>query len=289
VRRTALESLIESKAPEARQVCEQLLNVRFLNTTAARGLAGYDDPSLGEKLAKSFNNFHPGERSDLMATLASRPVFATAMLKEMAAGRISREELSAFHARQIRSFKQEALTRQLSLVWGEIRDSEPEKRERIAKLKVELSPEVLRKADQGQGRLLFNTACAACHRLHGHGGEAGPDLTGGGRDNLDYLLENLVDPSGVVSADFKMTVANLKDGRVLNGIVASQNDRTLTLKTMNGGVTVEKSDVTDVQNSNLSLMPEGLLDPLSSTQIRDLIAYLINPAQVPLPGEAGAK
>jgi putative membrane-bound dehydrogenase-like protein len=289
VRRTALQSLIESKAPEARQVCEQLLNVRFLNTTAARGLSSFDDPGLGEKLAKSFRNFHPSERSDLMATLVSRPVFAAAMLKEMAAGRIGREELSAFHARQIRSFKQEALGRQLALVWGEIRDSEPEKRAKIAKLKAELSPEVLRSADQGQGRLLFNTACAACHRLHGHGADAGPDLTGSGRDNLDYLLENIVDPSGVVSADFKMTVANLKDGRVLNGIVSSQNERTLTLKTMNGVVTVEKSDVLDVQNSNLSLMPEGLLDPLSSTQVRDLFAYLMNPAQVPLPAAAGAK
>ncbi|HKX63078.1 MAG TPA: PVC-type heme-binding CxxCH protein, partial [Verrucomicrobiae bacterium] len=128
VRRTALRSLIDSKAPEAREVCEQLLNVRFLNTTAARGLAGYDDPGLGEKLAKSFRNFHPSERSDVMATLVSRPVFASAMLKEMAAGRIAREELSAFHARQIRSFNQEALARQLAAVWGEIRESAPEKR-----------------------------------------------------------------------------------------------------------------------------------------------------------------
>ena len=285
VRRTALRSLIESKAPETREVCERLLNVRFLNTTAARGLASYDDPDLGEKLAGNFRNFHPSERSDLMATLVSRPVFAAAMLKEMADGRISRDELSAFHARQIRSFNQEALSRQLASVWGEIRDSEPAKRQRMAKLKAELSPEVLRQADLGQGRVLFNTACAACHRLHGHGGDAGPDLTGGGRDNLDYLLENLVDPSGVVSADFKMTVANLKDGRVMNGIVAAQNERTLSLKTMNGVVTFEKSEMAGLQASNLSLMPEGLLDPLSSTQIRDLIAYLMNPAQVSLPGE----
>jgi putative heme-binding domain-containing protein len=264
-------------------VCEQLLNVRFLNTTAARGLAGYDDPGLGEKLAKSYGNFHPSERSDVMATLVSRPVFASAMLKEMAAGRIAREELSAFHARQIRSFNQEVLARQLAAVWGEIRDSAPEKRERMTKLRTELNPEVLGKADAGRGRVLFNTACAACHRLHGHGGDAGPDLTGGGRDNLDYLLENLVDPSGVVSADFKMTVAGLKDGRVLNGIVTEQNSRTLTLKTMNGMVTVEKAEVNELQASNLSLMPEGLLDPLSLEQTRDLVAYLMNPAQVPLP------
>ena len=41
---------------------------------------------------------------------------------------------------------------------------------------------------------MFNKACASCHTLYGHGGEIGPDLTGSGRDNLDYLLENIVDP-----------------------------------------------------------------------------------------------
>jgi len=48
-------------------------------------------------------------------------------------------------------------------------------------------------------------ACAACHTLYGEGGKVGPDLTGGGRDNLDYLLENIVDPSAVVTADFRMS------------------------------------------------------------------------------------
>jgi len=52
---------------------------------------------------------------------------------------------------------------------------------------------------------------------------------------------------------------------------------------MNGMVTVEKAEVSELQASNLSLMPEGLLDPLSLEQTRDLVAYLMNPAQVPLP------
>ncbi|MEO8428844.1 MAG: c-type cytochrome, partial [Verrucomicrobiota bacterium] len=141
----------------------------------------------------------------------------------------------------------------------------------------------LSQADKSQGRVVFNTACAACHTLYGDGGKVGPDLTGAGRDNLDYLLENTIDPSAVVTADFRMSVVNLKDGRVLNGLIAAKTDRTLTLKTMTETLTFERGEIQSVQESSLSLMPEGLLEALAPEQARDLIAYLMHKSQVPLP------
>src|SRR5438067_6457678 len=114
----------------------------------------------------------------------------------------------------------------------------------------------------GQGRVVFNLACAPCHTLYGEGGKVGPDLSGAGRDNLDYLLENIADPSAVVSADFRMSVVTLKDGRVLNGLISSKTDRTLTLKTMTEILTVERAEVESMEESSLSLMPEGLLEAL---------------------------
>jgi hypothetical protein len=35
----------------------------------------------------------------------------------------------------------------------------------------------------------------------------------------------------------------------------------------------------------MSMMPEGLLLAFPPEQIRDLIAYLMHPSQVPLPGQ----
>ena len=34
-------------------------------------------------------------------------------------------------------------------------------------------------------------------------------------------------------------------------------------------------------------MPDGLLDPLTPDEVRDLIAYLAHPTQVPLPVGGG--
>ena len=88
---------------------------------------------------------------------------------------------------------------------------------------------------------MFDRVCASCHKLYGHGGEIGPDLTGSGRDNLDYLLENIVDPSASVSADFRMVVVAMNDGRVLNGLVKAQTDRTLTLQTQTEALVLDRS------------------------------------------------
>jgi putative membrane-bound dehydrogenase-like protein len=285
VRKAALQTLIDNQPPDLREVCEQLLSVRFLNAVAVRGLARFDDAALGEKLARSYRGFHTTERAAVLDTLVSRPTFARALLAELAAGRFPRADVTPFHARQIRSFNDPELTRQLSKAWGELRDSAADKQEFMAKLRAELSTGTLARGNLGQGRLVYNLACANCHTLYGHGGQVGPDLTGAGRDNLDYILENVVDPSSVVNADFRMVIANLKDGRVINGVVAAKSERTLTLKTMTEVMTIERAQLESMQESALSIMPEGLMDGLTAEQRRDLVAYLMHKSQVPLPAE----
>jgi putative heme-binding domain-containing protein len=205
------------------------------------------------------------------------------LLEEIAAGRIAREDVSAYHARQIRSFNDESLTKQLRQVWGEVRESSEDKRALITKLKTTLTPEVLAKADKSAGRAVYSQVCATCHTLYGQGGQIGPDLTGSGRSNIDYLLENIADPGAVVNADFRLNVVTLKDGRVLNGMVSAKTERTLWLKTMTEFVTVERSEIAKQEELPQSLMPDGLLQAFTPDQVRDLIAYLMNPTQVPLP------
>jgi putative membrane-bound dehydrogenase-like protein len=282
-RKVALQTLIDSGAPDLRSICEQLLPEQFINTVAARGLATFDDPMVAAKLVKSYRQIHASERGQLMSVLVSRPVFASALLEAVAENRIPRAAITPFHARQIRSLNDSGVNKKLAAIWGEMRDSGADKREAIARWKTQLTTESLAKANRSQGRLVFNTACAACHTLYGEGGKVGPDLTGSGRDNLDYLLENVVDPSAVVTADFRMSIIDLKDGRSLNAIIAAKTDRTMTLKTMTETLAIDRENIASVRESSLSLMPEGLLESLSLEQARDLIAYLMHKAQAPLP------
>ena len=280
-RDSALKTLIEARPDDLRELCTKLIDVRGLNTTAARGLALFDDPEIGKQLAKNYRKFAAG----IMDTLVSRPSFAKAMLAEMAAGRIPRAELSAFHARQIRGFNDEGLSKQLIEAWGELRESAADKKELMEKTKARLTPDVLAKANLNQGRMLFTAVCGACHMMYGQGGKIGPDLTGSGRANIDYLIENIADPSGVVSADFRMSQITLKDGRQFSGIVAETNARTLTLRTLAESLTLERSEIVKQDTSPMSMMPEGLFLALQPDQVRDLIAYLMHPVQVSLPNQ----
>jgi putative heme-binding domain-containing protein len=227
------------------------------------------------------SGFHGLERGAVIETLVSRPSFAIALLDEMAAGRIPRASVTAFHARQIRSFNNAALTERLGEVWGQLRDSPEENRRLIAELTSKLTPTVLAVADKSAGRVVFSNACASCHTLYGRGGKVGPDLTGSGRDNLDYLLDNIVNPSAVVTADFRMSEVEMKDDRTLNGAIAAKTERTITLNTMTETLTLERTEINNIRESSLSLMPDGLLQGLSETQVRDLIAHLMHRSQMP--------
>jgi putative membrane-bound dehydrogenase-like protein len=281
-RKAALRTLIENRPPDLRSICERLVRVRFVNAVAVRGLALFDDPAIGKTLAANYRAFHPSERGAVIDTLATRPAFARALLGQIAVGKVPRQDLTAFHVRQIRSLGDQSLIALLSEVWGELRDSPADRRERVAKLKVQLGTAALAGADLSRGRAAFERVCASCHKLYGRGGEIGPDLTGTGRDNLDYLLENLVDPSASVSADFRMSVVAMRDGRVLNGLVRAKTEHTLTLQMQTEALVLDRNDVDDIRPSLLSLMPDGLLDPLDPAEVRDLIAYLMHRSQVPL-------
>jgi putative heme-binding domain-containing protein len=92
-----------------------------------------------------------------------------------------------------------------------------------------------------------------------------------------------VDPGAVVTADFRNTIVKLKDGRTLNGFIIRRTPRTLELRSMTETLTLAATDVDTIETSTQSTMPDGLLESLTAAQRRDLIAYLMHPAQVPLP------
>ena len=282
-RRSALKTLLDGRAENLAPLLKEVSNDNVLRAPAMAGLLQIGDPGAAALAISRYQWLGLEERPVLLAALVSRPGPALTLLDAVAGGKIPRSDLAPFHARQIASLGDDALTRRLTEVWGNVRASDAEKRATMERLRKQLAPDRLKAADLAHGRQMFAQVCASCHTLFGEGGHIGPDLTGSGRASLDYLMENVVDPSAVVPADYRMSVVELKDGRVLNGVVAVKTDRTLTLQTMTEQVTVERGDIQSVRESALSLMPDGLLESLDEGQARDLVSYLMSPRQVPLP------
>jgi len=283
IRRSALIALVNQRPEDLSAVCEKLLGDQRLSGVAAKGLALEDASENANMIIKFYNRFRGTDRPAIIASLVARPSFARELVNAIGTGAIAKSELSAFDARQIRSFGDEELNRMLAEVWGETRESPQDRIDAMAKLKATLTSNHDVAADLTQGRLVYAELCGKCHRMYGEGQMIGPDLTGSNRNNLDYLIENVIDPSAVVSNDYRVSVLMMEDGRVLNGVVISQNDRTLTLQTQTEQLSIAKESVEAIKPTSQSPMPEGQLTQLTPAQIRNLFAYLQHPSQVPLP------
>lgn len=284
-RRSALRSLLVSPPTDYGPTLVALLDEPGMTVDALKGLTQYDDPTIPAKILQRAGKFDAVARTEMIQTLVSRTTSARALLDAVEAKSISAREISAFQARQIASLEDETLTRDLTRLWGDLRVSASEKRAQIEAYRAKLSPDVLSQADLSAGRVLFQKTCASCHVLFGQGTLLGPDLTGSNRKNLDYLLENVIDPSASVGADFRTVLIAMEDGRVLNGVISQMNDRTITLQSPQATVTIDRQEIEEMKTSDVSLMPEGQLQKLSDPETRDLIAYLMSSVQAPLPSE----
>lgn len=282
-RRSAIRALVLARDEKFVAYLQNLLTNRDLAKDAINGLAAYGNDETPKLLVSKFWGFRNDAKREAVNTLVSRPKFSNVLLDAVTAKTIPRDAISAFQLRQMQSYGDASISNRVSQLWPELAQQSQEKSERIAELRAMLTPEIIQQADTSQGRWLFSRSCANCHTLFGEGKKIAPDLTGAQRNNLNYLLENIVDPSATVSKNFQMRIVLLDDGRVFNGVPLAQNEKTITLQTATGQVFIQQDEIELMQDSKLSMMPENLLNVLKDQQVRDLIAYLMSSTQVPLP------
>lgn len=273
-RRNAFTSLTRSAKPELLSVVRGLINDKVLGTAARSALAAYDDPNIPKALLNPWPVRSEEQQAASVATLVTRVSYAHALLDAVKADKVPKALITPYQARAIRSLDDKDLNAKLTDVWGELRDTPEAKKAEMADWTARLTPERLTKGEVVKGKAIFGAACAACHKLYGEGGAIGPDLTGGDRHKLTYLLENILDPSAIVPADYRMSVFKLKDGRTITGVIPQQTERVLTIQTPAERLTVEKAQIAEQQQLPMSLMPEGLLTALGEENAIHLIAYL---------------
>jgi putative membrane-bound dehydrogenase-like protein len=284
-RLTALETLIEQRPEGLAPVLHDLLADKDVRRLALRGLAVMAHPATPQRVLAVYPDLTVEERQDAVATLASRKEYALQLLQAVEKKTVPRLDVSAFVARQLHALGDPQVREHLRQVWGEVRETAPDKQKQLARYKALLTPNFMKLADRGNGRLIFSKTCQQCHKLFGEGAAIGPDLTGYNRTQLDYLLAKLVDPSSQIAKDFRMSIVETQNGRVITGIIVERSAKRLIVQTATERIVLAAEDVEMVKESLLSIMPEGQLDALTREQVRDLLAYLGGETQVSLPGQ----
>jgi len=137
--------------------------------------------------------------------------------------------------------------------------------------------EALQGGNAWRGRRIFygNEAaqCVRCHAVFEVGGNAGPGLLGvGDRLEREQLLESMIAPSARYAPGYEVVILELKDDSTVSGIVNSENNNSITVKTSTGLETIEKSRISS-RESIPSAMP-NMKDILSKRELRDVVAFL---------------
>ena len=284
-RQKALASLVDARDAKLPGVLRELLKEEALRREALRGLGAFEDAKTPQSILAILQKLDTAGKRDALTTLASRVSYAKALMAAIDKGEVKANELPADIVRQLRAHRQKDINTKLDKVWGVSRSTPKSKLKEIAKYKKLLEAKPAKSVDLSRGRALFQRTCAQCHKLYGEGGEIGPDITGSNRNNLDYLLTNILDPNAEIPNDYRTTILRTKDNRILVGVVRRSEGQSVTMATPTEVVTMAKSDVASIEQQNFSMMPEGLVLAFKQDELHDLVAYLRGTGQVELPKE----
>jgi len=290
---TALARLTDAKTPEADRrktiallaerrvesaVPAFLKLLRFEKSEALRldlvtALQRFGTATIAHELLDLYPGFSGRLRDTAQAALASRADWARRLLAAVDEGQLKKEQVAIGNLLAIAAYKDTACDALIKKHWGRLNKTTEEKQDQIAKIRTLLKTG---KGDEKAGREVFKMACAACHKLNNDGAAIGPDLTGYERDNLDFILPAIVDPSLAIREEYTAFNVTTHDGQSLTGLLVEVAPRAVTVMDLVGNKTaLPREQVKDMQASALSLMPEGLLDAMSEQQVRDLFAYFM--------------
>jgi putative heme-binding domain-containing protein len=269
-RKEILHNFGQDVFPPAFEAILGLLDNPDLRLSALRTLSSYEGEEIQTKILKNYYRFTQDEKTVAVQTLAIRRNSALVLVSALKNSTIPRTDISAVIARQLRRVVGPSFLD----FWGPIESLAKDKQIAMDRYKFLLTDEYVAHADVKNGKSIFDQTCAACHKMYGSGGEIGPDITGSNRANLDYILTNIIDPSSEIPEGYQLVTIITQDGRTFAGNIKAEDDQRVTLRLIGQDMVVAKSEILSRQTSEMSMMPEGQLNALSDSQVRDLIAYL---------------
>jgi putative heme-binding domain-containing protein len=135
---------------------------------------------------------------------------------------------------------------------------------------------VQKSGDAVKGKMVFSNACAMCHLVNNEGIDFGPKLTEiGSKLSKEGMYMSVLHPNAGIGFGYETFEIKTKSGDSYQGIVVSKNETDIQLRIPGGMVkNFKTSALKSVKQLPESLMPEGLADGMSTTELVDLIDYL---------------
>lgn len=242
-----------------------------LQPETLKSLSAFRDPDVAERLVHQWSALPPGLRPAVINLLLSRRPFHDPLVTAMEKGEIRVGELN-LNLEQRRTLLRDSSPDVQARAAKFIGDEEYSNRKSVVEEWIAKLP---KEGDPTRGKPVFETVCAQCHRVGDVGKSVGPDLTSVSHRSVEDILSNVLDPNMAINPKFTSYQAETRDGDLITGILEKETPEAVTfLQAGEVRTTVSRKDITRLKSTGISLMPEGLENGLSATQLRDLIAFL---------------
>jgi putative membrane-bound dehydrogenase-like protein len=238
-------------------------------------LARQSDAAVPDALIARLLAWDEATANAALDVLSSRVPWSVAVLDAIAGESLPKEKLSAYHARRMAALGDAALNERLEREWGRLGQSSEERQAEIAALVAAYQQAPLWAYNDGAGAAHFKKLCATCHQPENPSQTFAPRLAGTGAKGVGYIVENILDPSAVVGRDYQARLIITSDGQVLSGLIESETDSAITLKTLTASVVIPRDEIEATRLSDDSFMPVDLLKPLSERERIELLKYLM--------------
>lgn len=273
--RLAVGILGYSSSETAQQMAMRLLGSSdvLIKKAAMKACSMHDRHEFNSWLLDEFSISTPDIRSAAFSAIRSSPKRLVLLVHRLESGELTARSFDASQVQSLKSVEDKAIGERLrTLLGGSVQQNRQSVVDRYAAEIVKLDiPNGFER-----GKQVFAKNCSACHRVNDVGNSVGPDISDSREQTLDKLLIAVLDPNRAIDANYFRYVLRTDDGVVVDGVLVEANAQTVTLKNQNGLTTVDRSSISELKSSGVSLMPEGIEAQIPVDEMACLLWYIKN-------------
>lgn len=243
-----------------------------------------DSAEADETLIASWPTLTPVVRQTALRALLARADWTKSLVAAFESGDIQLTDLSLEQKQALANHPDKELAARVKPLMAKGGGLPNPDRQKVID---ELMPTIEKTGEVANGKAVFKKTCAKCHTHSGEGTKIGPDLTGMAVHPKHELIIHILDPSRSVEGNFRIYTVQTDDGKVFNGLLASESKTAIELIDVEAKKhTILRENIEELIASKKSLMPEGVEKMHTPTELRDLLEFLTARGKfLPLPLE----
>ena len=221
-----------------------------------------------EKILESWPGFEPRIKHSAEMAFLSKDDGTEILIKGLQSEKINPVELSSSCIERLKNHRNEKIRKQTNEIFS--KSNSINKKLVYSKFKPSLSIN----GDYEKGKMHFLARCSTCHRLDDVGRDVGPNLKALSDKSRQSLFDAILNPSSSIEPQYLAYNIEHK-GENIFGLIQSETSNSLIVKLLDGTTRVVKRDeITNLQGTGKSIMPDGLEAGLSVEDFADLLGFL---------------